>query len=46
MILAYDFSREARRLEFLRQRVPRLYWVGDAVTPEEVLGVMEKALSS
>ncbi|MFH1529908.1 MAG: hypothetical protein ABIK09_04130 [Pseudomonadota bacterium] len=45
VILAYDFSREARRLEFLRRRVPRLYWVGDAVTPEEVLAVMKEALS-
>jgi CheY-like chemotaxis protein len=45
VILAYDFSRELRRLEFLRQRVPKLYWVGDAVTPEEVLAVMNEALS-
>lgn len=43
VILAYDFSRETRRLEFLRQRVPRLHWVGDAVTPEEVLRIMEEA---
>ncbi len=46
VILAYDFSRESRRLEFLRKRVPKLYWVGDAVTPEEVLAVMDTALSS
>jgi CheY-like chemotaxis protein len=46
VILAYDFSRETRRLEFLRKRVPKLYWVGDAVTPEEVLQVMDTALSS
>lgn len=45
VVLAYDFSREGRRLEFLRQRVPRLYWVSDAVTPEEVLAVMDIALS-
>jgi len=41
VILAYDFSREARRLEFLRRKVPRLHWVGDAVTPEEVLRVLD-----
>ena len=46
VILAYDFSREAHRLEFLRRRVPKLYWVGDAVTPEEVMEVMKEALSS
>ncbi len=45
VILAYDFSREARRLEFLRRRVPKLYWVGDAVTPEEVMEVMAEAMS-
>ena len=45
VILAYDFSRETRRLEFLRRRTPRLFWVGDAVTPEEVAGVMKEAMS-
>jgi CheY-like chemotaxis protein len=43
VILAYDFSREARRLEFLRRRVPKLHWVGDAVTPEEVVRIMREA---
>jgi len=45
VILAYDFSREARRLDFLRRRIPKLYWVGDAVTPEEVMRVMTEAMA-
>jgi len=36
VILAYDFSREVRRLDYLKKNYPNLGWVPDAVTPEEI----------
>jgi CheY-like chemotaxis protein len=44
VVLACDFSQEPRRLEHLRRRVPRLHWVGEAVTPVEVHRVMREAM--
>jgi len=44
VILAYDFSREERRLTHLRKQHPRLVWVPDAVTPEQIRSVMEQQL--
>lgn len=46
VILAYDFSREAGRLHNLRKRYPRLEWVHDAVTPDEIRAVMHKVFDS
>lgn len=45
VILAYDFSREQRRVAFLKQKFPRLYWVGDAVTPEQIEAKILAAIS-
>jgi hypothetical protein len=36
VILAYDFTREPRRLAHLVDRHPHLSWVPDAITPEEI----------
>lgn len=46
VILAYDFSREAGRLAHLRKRYPRLEWVHDAVTPDEIRALMRQLLDS
>jgi len=40
VILAYDFSRERRRFEHLSALHPTLRWVPDAVTPEQIRGLM------
>ncbi len=45
-ILAYDFSREARRFDFLARGWPRLDWVPDAVTATEIRARMAKALQA
>ena len=42
VVLAYDFSREATRLRHLQTRYPRLTWVSDAVTPEEIRALMQR----
>lgn len=42
VILAYDFSREATRLRHLQKRYPRLEWVPDAITPEEIRARMDR----
>ena len=36
VILAYDFTQEQRRFEFLSKQHPLLAWVPDAVTPDEI----------
>jgi CheY-like chemotaxis protein len=36
VILAYDFTREARRFDHLVARTPHLTWVPDAITPDEI----------
>ncbi len=46
VVLAYDFSREGARLRNLRKRYPRLVWVPDAVTPEEIRLTMDRALGT
>ncbi|MBI5495218.1 MAG: hypothetical protein HY904_09315 [Deltaproteobacteria bacterium] len=46
VILAYDFSREEKRLAHLRRANPRLNWVPDAVTPAEITALMEKVLAA
>ncbi len=40
VILAYDFSRERRRLKHLQTLHPNLHWVPDAVTPDEIRALM------
>lgn len=42
VILAYDFSSEARRFEHLLRLHPSLTWVPDAVTPDEVRARIER----
>jgi hypothetical protein len=44
-ILAYDFSREERRFAFLQQNHPRLGWVSDAVTPDEIRDLMAQLVA-
>ena len=44
VILAYDFSREARRFEHLARVHPSLRWVPDAVTPAEIRTLMDQLL--
>ncbi len=41
-VLAYDFSRELRRFEFLKKGYAALAWVPDAVTPDEIRAVMKR----
>jgi CheY-like chemotaxis protein len=36
VVLAYDFTQEQRRFEFLSKQHPLLAWVPDAVTPDEI----------
>jgi CheY-like chemotaxis protein len=45
VVLAYDFSREQRRLEHLRRTHPRLEWVKDAITPEEIRKLFDKTVA-
>ena len=45
VILAYDFSREGARLSHLQKSHPRLWWVPDAVTPDEIRDLMDRALA-
>lgn len=42
VVLAYDFSREARRFEHLRRVHPGLRWVGDAARPEEIRRIFDE----
>jgi CheY-like chemotaxis protein len=44
VILAYDFSREATRYCSLVRLYPRLRWVPDAVTPEEIVSLMNEII--
>lgn len=46
VILAYDFSRERRRLQHLQRLHPTLRWVPDAVTPEAIRGLMASLLGA
>ena len=46
VVLAYDFSREGARLRNLRKRYPRLAWVPDAVTPEEIRMTMNRLITA
>jgi CheY-like chemotaxis protein len=46
VILAYDFSRQHKRYENLLRRHPTLRWVPDAVTPTEILSLMEDLLAT
>jgi CheY-like chemotaxis protein len=43
VILAYDFSREATRLKHLQRRYTQLHWVSDAVTPDGIRALIERA---
>ena len=45
VILAYDFGPEPQRFANLRAVYPRLSWVGDAVTAEEIRTIMTTALA-
>jgi len=46
VVLAYDFSREQRRFDFLRATWPGLKWVSDAATAKEVRSlILEGACS-
>ena len=40
VILAYDFSRENKRLGHLQRLHPTLRWVPDAVTPQQIRSLM------
>jgi CheY-like chemotaxis protein len=42
VILAYDFSRERRRLQHLQGLHPNLSWVPDAVTPDEIRALLDR----
>jgi DNA-binding response OmpR family regulator len=44
VILAYDFSGEARRFERLAAQHPALTWVPDAITPDEIRARIERLL--
>ena len=44
-ILAYDFSREQRRYEYLLRVHPSLRWVPDAVTPAQIGSLMDQLLA-
>lgn len=44
-ILAYDFSREERRFSFLKKNHPRLGWVPDAVTPDQIRDLMAQLVA-
>jgi hypothetical protein len=46
VILAYDFSREDKRWQHLKNQHQSLAWVPDAVTPAQILRAMETALSA
>jgi CheY-like chemotaxis protein len=46
VILAYDFSRETNRWGHLKRRYPRLEWVPDAITPEEIRALMLQCFES
>ena len=46
VVVAYDFSHEPQRLAYLRGLYPRLTWVGDAVTAEEIAERMRAALDA
>jgi CheY-like chemotaxis protein len=45
VILAYDFSRQRRRLEHLSRIHPSLHWVPDAVTPGQIRALMDRLLA-
>ena len=45
VILAYDFSREHQRVVHLKRVHPSLHWVPDAVTPQQIRGLMTKLAS-
>ncbi|MFO8071012.1 MAG: hypothetical protein R6V85_03970 [Polyangia bacterium] len=45
VILAYDFSRQRRRLEHLSRIHPSLHWVPDAVTPGQIRSLMDRLLA-
>jgi CheY-like chemotaxis protein len=42
VVLAYDFSREEKRFSHLKRLHPSLNWVPDAVTPSEIVALMER----
>lgn len=46
VILAHDFGREPRRFEHLARQHPRLSWVPDEVTPDEIRARMLRLLRS
>lgn len=46
VILAYDFSREPRRLEHLRRLYPHLRWVPDAIGPEQIRALLDELLGA
>lgn len=46
VILSYDFGREPTRWRRLSRRHPRLDWVPDAITPDEIRRRMARLLDS
>ena len=44
VVLAYDFSREKKRFDFLKKNHESLLWVKDAVTPNEIKTIFNKLL--
>ncbi len=44
VILAYDFSRQAKRFEHLSKIHPSLRWVHDAITPAEISEIMVRLI--
>jgi hypothetical protein len=46
VILAYDFSREPDRFAHLSRRHPKLTWVPDAITPDEIRARIERLVAS
>jgi hypothetical protein len=46
VILAYDFSREPRRFEHLKQQHPSLTWVPDVISPDEIRARIARLLQA
>lgn len=42
VVVAYDFSKERRRFENLKKVYPKLEWVSDAVSFEEVISLFDR----
>lgn len=46
VIVAYDFSREHQRFDHLKRLHPNLYWVPDAVRPDEIRAMILRCMNS